>query len=101
MCSVKQLLKHIQIVMFINYGLLLLLLGFGPGVQPAAATSPTKRPLSPDHPNPALPITEVSKLMCVEVCVCNCACVSRVYDKSTLTNTFTLPEAKSVNLQLH
>ncbi|XP_062127532.1 rap guanine nucleotide exchange factor 4 isoform X3 [Drosophila sulfurigaster albostrigata] len=32
--------------------------GFGPGVQPAAATSPTKRPLSPDHPNPALPITE-------------------------------------------
>ncbi|XP_017069218.1 rap guanine nucleotide exchange factor 4 isoform X4 [Drosophila eugracilis] len=33
--------------------------GFGPSVQTAAAaTSPTKRPLSPDHPNPALPITE-------------------------------------------
>lgn len=33
------------------------LLGFGPGISPAP-TSPTKRPLSPDHPNPALPITE-------------------------------------------
>nr|XP_016940845.1 rap guanine nucleotide exchange factor 4 isoform X1 [Drosophila suzukii] len=33
--------------------------GFGPSVQASAtATSPTKRPLSPDHPNPALPITE-------------------------------------------
>lgn len=36
--------------------------GFGHGVSPAA-TSPTKRPLSPDHPNPALPITEVSKFI--------------------------------------
>ncbi|XP_017467796.1 PREDICTED: rap guanine nucleotide exchange factor 4 isoform X2 [Rhagoletis zephyria] len=31
--------------------------GFGSGVSPVAS-SPTKRPLSPDHPNPALPITE-------------------------------------------
>uniref|UniRef100_A0A1B0FQL1 Rap guanine nucleotide exchange factor 4 n=1 Tax=Glossina morsitans morsitans TaxID=37546 RepID=A0A1B0FQL1_GLOMM len=31
--------------------------GFGPSVS-ATNTSPTKRPLSPDHPNPALPITE-------------------------------------------
>lgn len=38
--------------------------GFGPGVSPAPA-SPTKRPLSPDHPNPALPITETpSQPMC-------------------------------------
>lgn len=34
--------------------------GFGTTVM--AATSPTKRPLSPDHPNPALPITEVSEI---------------------------------------
>lgn len=33
------------------------MIGFGPGISPAP-TSPTKRPLSPDHPNPALPITE-------------------------------------------
>ncbi|XP_055374001.1 rap guanine nucleotide exchange factor 4 isoform X2 [Condylostylus longicornis] len=33
--------------------------GFGTNVTPAQVpTSPTKRPLSPDHPNPALPITE-------------------------------------------
>ncbi|XP_046809972.1 rap guanine nucleotide exchange factor 4 isoform X4 [Lucilia cuprina] len=34
--------------------------GFGPAVQQQQQTnsSPTKRPLSPDHPNPALPITE-------------------------------------------
>ncbi|XP_037907133.1 rap guanine nucleotide exchange factor 4 isoform X2 [Hermetia illucens] len=32
--------------------------GFGQGVSPAAPPSPTKRPLSPDHPNPAFPITE-------------------------------------------
>ncbi|XP_020717150.1 rap guanine nucleotide exchange factor 4 isoform X2 [Ceratitis capitata] len=31
--------------------------GFGSGVSPVAS-SPTKRPLSPDHPNPALPISE-------------------------------------------
>ncbi|XP_039969265.1 rap guanine nucleotide exchange factor 4 [Bactrocera neohumeralis] len=31
--------------------------GFGSGVSPIAS-SPTKRPLSPDHPNPALPISE-------------------------------------------
>ncbi|XP_067633068.1 rap guanine nucleotide exchange factor 4 isoform X1 [Eurosta solidaginis] len=31
--------------------------GFGSGVSPVTS-SPTKRPLSPDHPNPALPITE-------------------------------------------
>lgn len=34
-------------------------LGFGPGVT-ASSSSPTKLPLSPDHPNPALPITEVN-----------------------------------------
>ena len=33
-------------------------LGFGTGVS-AAPVSPTKKQLSPDHPNPALPITEV------------------------------------------
>lgn len=32
-------------------------IGYAPGVSPAP-TSPTRRPLSPDHPNPALPITE-------------------------------------------
>ncbi|KAI8127134.1 Rap guanine nucleotide exchange factor 3 [Lucilia cuprina] len=33
--------------------------GFGPAVQQQQTnSSPTKRPLSPDHPNPALPITE-------------------------------------------
>jgi len=42
-------------------------LGFGPSVQAAAtATSPTKRPLSPDHPNPALPITEVIHCIYIE-----------------------------------
>lgn len=34
-----------------------IIIGFGPGISPAPA-SPTRRPLSPDHPNPALPITE-------------------------------------------
>lgn len=35
--------------------------GFGTSVaSPLNAISPTKRPQSPDHPNPALPITEVS-----------------------------------------
>lgn len=32
--------------------------GYGAGISPAAPTSPTRRPLSPDHPNPALPITD-------------------------------------------
>ncbi|XP_055859441.1 rap guanine nucleotide exchange factor 4 isoform X3 [Episyrphus balteatus] len=35
--------------------------GFGASIS-AAPASPTKRPLSPDHPNPALPITEDSKI---------------------------------------
>lgn len=32
--------------------------GFGRGISPANPTSPVRRPNSPDHPNPALPITE-------------------------------------------
>lgn len=32
--------------------------GFGRGITPAVQTSPVRRPNSPDHPNPALPITE-------------------------------------------
>lgn len=32
--------------------------GFGRGITPAVQTSPIRRPNSPDHPNPALPITE-------------------------------------------
>lgn len=35
------------------------MLGYGPGMSPVAPTSPTRRPLSPDHPNSALAITEV------------------------------------------
>ncbi len=36
-----------------NSNIVFLFIGIAP-----APTSPTKRPLSPDHPNPALPITE-------------------------------------------
>lgn len=35
--------------------------GFATPVQTAAPVSPSKKQLSPDHPNPALPITEVGK----------------------------------------
>lgn len=34
--------------------------GFATPVQTIAPVSPSKKQLSPDHPNPALPITEVS-----------------------------------------
>lgn len=38
-------------------------IGFGRGITPAAQTSPVRRANSPDHPNPALAITEIpSKL---------------------------------------
>lgn len=33
--------------------------GFAAPVQTIAPLSPSKKQLSPDHPNPALPITEV------------------------------------------
>ncbi|XP_031640324.1 rap guanine nucleotide exchange factor 4 isoform X4 [Contarinia nasturtii] len=33
--------------------------GFGRGITPAAQTSPVRRANSPDHPNPALAITEI------------------------------------------
>lgn len=33
-------------------------LGFGRGRSPVMPVSPVRRPLSPDHPNPALPITD-------------------------------------------
>lgn len=39
--------------------LLILFLGFGRGGRsPVMPVSPVRRPLSPDHPNPALPITD-------------------------------------------
>lgn len=34
-------------------------IGFGRGIQPTTQTSPVRRANSPDHPNPALAITEV------------------------------------------
>lgn len=34
--------------------------GFATPVQTVTAISPSKKQLSPDHPNPALPITEVA-----------------------------------------
>lgn len=34
-------------------------LGFGRSIQPTTQTSPVRRANSPDHPNPALAITEV------------------------------------------
>lgn len=81
--QIKQLLNTYLI--HIHIFICLALLGFGPGVQPAAATSPTKRPLSPDHPNPALPITEVST-QSVRVKMCVCACVSTINHKGTHTH---------------
>lgn len=34
-------------------------LGFGRSIQPTTQTSPVRRANSPDHPNPALAITEI------------------------------------------
>lgn len=34
-------------------------IGFGRGITPATQTSPVRRNNSPDHPNPALAITEL------------------------------------------
>lgn len=34
-------------------------IGFGRSIQPTTQTSPVRRANSPDHPNPALAITEV------------------------------------------